>query len=58
MEKTEVIMTLAKETKGTYVYEETLEGGKPPVLRTQYVQKWVMGTEPPKKIKVTIEPAG
>jgi len=57
MEKTEVIMTLAKETKGTYVYEETLDAGKPPVLRTQYVQKWVLGAEPPKKIKVTIEPA-
>ena len=57
MEKTEVVMTLAKETKGTYVYEETLEAGKPPVLRTQYVQKWVLGPEPPKKIKVSIEPA-
>ena len=57
MEKTEIIMTLAKETKGTYVYEEELSAGKPPVLRTQYVQKWVFGAEPPKKIKVTIEPA-
>jgi len=57
MEKTEVVMTLAKETKGTYVYEETLEAGKPPVLKTQYIQKWVLGPEPPKTIKVTIEPA-
>jgi hypothetical protein len=57
MEKTEVVMTLAKETKGTYVYEETIVAGKPPVLKTQYLQKWVVGAEPPKKIKVIIEPA-
>ena len=57
MEKTEVIMTMAKETKGTYVYEEKLDASRPTVLRTQYVQKWVLGPEPPKKIKVTIEPA-
>ncbi len=45
-----------KETEGTYVYEEELgEGGKPPVLKTQYIQKWVLGSNPPAKIKVTIE---
>lgn len=57
MDKIEIIMTLAKETKGTYVYEEAIVAGKPPVLKTQYIQKWVVGAEPPKKIKVTIEPA-
>ena len=57
MERTEVVMKLAKETKGTYVYEESLETGRPPVLKTQYVQKWVLGPKPPEKIKVTIEPA-
>ncbi len=57
MEIIEVIMTMGKETKGTFVYEEKLEAGKPPVLKTQYVQKWVLGPEPPKQIKVTIEPA-
>ncbi len=57
MEKTEIIMTMAKETKGTFVYEEKLEAGKPPVLKPQYVQKWILGPEPPKQIKVTIEPA-
>jgi len=57
MEKIEIVMTLGKETKGTFVYEEELgEGGKPPVLRTQYIQKWALGSSPPKKIKVTIEP--
>ncbi len=58
MEKIEVIMTKAKETKGTYVYEEELgDGGKPPVLKTQYIQKWVLGSDPPTQIKGTIEPA-
>jgi len=58
MEKITVILSKAKETKGTYVYEEELgDGGKPPVLKTQYIQKWVLGTHPPEKIKVTIEAA-
>ena len=58
MEKIEIIMVKAKETKGTYVYEEALdETAKPPVLRTQYIQKWALGSEPPDKIKVTIEEA-
>jgi hypothetical protein len=58
MEKIQIIMTKAKETKGTYVYEEDVaDAGKPPVLKTQYIQKWVLGSNPPDKIKVTIEPA-
>ena len=58
MEKIEIVMLKAKETKGTYVYEEELgPGGKPPVLKTQYIQKWVLGANPPEKIKETIEPA-
>jgi hypothetical protein len=58
MDKIEVILVKGKETKGTYVYEEPLgEGGKPPVLKTRYIQKWALGSNPPEKIKVTIEPA-
>jgi hypothetical protein len=56
MDKIEVILVKGKETKGTYVYEEEPgAGGKPPVLKTQYIQKWVLGSNPPEKIKVTIE---
>ena len=56
MNKIEVILTKAKETKGTYVYEEDIgDGEKPPVLKTQYIQKWALGSNPPGKIKVTIE---
>jgi hypothetical protein len=58
MQKIEVILVKGKETKGTYVYEEELgEGGKPPVLKTQYIQKWALGNHPPDRIKVTIESA-
>ena len=57
MEKIEVILVKGKETKGTYVYEEELGEGKPPVLKTLYIQRWVLGSNPPARIKVTIEPA-
>ena len=57
-EKIQVILAKGKETKGTYVYEEELdEGGKPPVHKTQYIQKWALGSNPPARIKVTIEAA-
>jgi hypothetical protein len=47
MDKIEVILTKAKETKGTYVYEEDVgDRGKPPVLKTQYIQKWGPRLEP------------
>jgi hypothetical protein len=57
MKKAEVVLSRAKETPGTYVYQEELgDGGKPPALKTQYVQKWVLGSHPPDKIEETIEP--
>ena len=52
MEKT-IKMKLGKSTKGTYVYEE--EGGEPPVIRTLYIQKWALGSNPPSQIEVTIK---
>ena len=56
MQKIEIILTKGKETKGTYVYEEEPgEGGKPPILKSQYIQKWALDSNPPDKIKVTIE---
>lgn len=57
MDKIEVILVIGKETKGTYVYEEQIVQGKPPVLKTQYIQKWVLGPTPPDKIRISIEPA-
>ena len=55
MQKIEVILVKGKETKGTYVYEEEPGEGKPPVLKSQYIQRWALGSNPPAKIKVTIE---
>jgi hypothetical protein len=54
MEKREIEMRLRKSTPGTYVYEEESEG-KPPLLKTQYIQRWVLGSRPPQKIKITLE---
>lgn len=57
MEEREVVLLLKKETKNTYRYEEEDQAGVPPVLRTLYIQKWVFGKNPPRKIKVKVAPA-
>jgi len=44
-----------KVTKNTIRYTEIIEGGVPPKIRTVYIQKWALGTTPPKKVRVTIE---
>ncbi len=52
MTKTTITMTLEKETKNTNRYTEVTGTGKPPLLNTLYLQKWV---GQPSKIKVTVE---
>ena len=42
-----------KDTKHTHRYVES-KGGKPPVLRTLYIQKWAV-KGPPEWLTVTIE---
>jgi hypothetical protein len=54
MEKRVIIMTLEKETKGTYRYKEELSG-EPEAIGVQYIRKWAVGTPPPQKIQLTIE---
>lgn len=54
MAKIEAEFEIEKETKNTIRYEEVTDG-KPPVIRTLYIQKWALGKNPPKRIKVTIE---
>lgn len=51
MEKQVLSFEVEKETKNTLRYTEKVEG-KPPVLGTIYVQKWL---SPPAKLTVTIE---
>ena len=44
-----------KVTKNTIRYTEQPEEGKPPAIGTIYIQKWVLGANPPAEITVTIE---
>lgn len=56
MAATSVILKLAKDTQGTYVYQEDLS--KPRTERTFptiYVQKHALPSPPPKEIRVTVE---
>jgi len=52
--KYEAELELEKETKNTYRYM-AVASGQPPAVTTIYVAKWLLGTNPPKKIKLTIE---
>ena len=45
--------TLERETKNTIRYQEEADG-KPPAIGTLYVQKWLLGKEPPQKLTITI----
>jgi hypothetical protein len=54
MEKQTLIFTLERETKNTIRYQEDADG-KPPAIGTLYVQKWLLGKEPPKTLTTTLE---
>ncbi len=54
MESQTLTFTLERETKNTIRYQEDA-AGKPPAIGTIYVQKWLLGTTPPKNLSVTIE---
>lgn len=53
MESQKLSFTLERETKNTIRYAEDASG-KPPAIGTLYVQKWLLGNEPPKNLIVTI----
>ena len=53
MEKQTLTFTLERETKNTIRYSEDTDG-KPPAIGTLYVQKWLLGKEPPEKLTITI----
>lgn len=44
-------------TPGTVVFKEVTENGKPPKLKTQYIQNWVEGIADAQAIEVTIKVA-
>jgi hypothetical protein len=53
MGKQTLTFTLERETKNTIRYAEDASG-KPPAIGTLYVQKWLLGNEPPRKLTITI----
>jgi hypothetical protein len=56
MEKQTLTFSLERETKNTIRYQEDADG-KPPAIGTLYVQKWLLGKEPPQKLTVTLSEA-
>ena len=53
MESQSITFTLERETKNTIRYQED-SNGNPPVIGTLYLQKWLLGDSPPKKLTVTV----
>ncbi|HEU0021388.1 MAG TPA: hypothetical protein VFR55_06925 [Dehalococcoidia bacterium] len=53
MEPQKLRFTLERETKNTIRYAEDASG-KPPAIGTLYVQKWLLGNNPPEKLIVSI----
>jgi hypothetical protein len=54
MDKQTLTFTLERETKNTIWYAEDASG-KPPAIGTLYVQKYALGTDPPKVLRITLE---
>jgi hypothetical protein len=54
MDKHTIEFELEKETKGTYRYQE-IDSGQPLAVGSLYVKKHVVGPNPPKKLRITIE---
>jgi hypothetical protein len=53
METQTLNFTLERETKNTIRYQEDASGN-PPAIGTIYVQKWLLGTTPPRNLTITI----
>lgn len=45
-----------RETKNTFRYQEVVEPGYPVKVGPLYIQKWIVGSKAPARLKVTIEP--
>lgn len=57
LEIIEATFELEKDTKNTYRFQEVVEQGSPPKVKSIYIQKWAVGSDPPEKIRVTVEEA-
>ena len=56
MDQQKITFTMERETKNTIRYQED-RNGKPPAIGTLYLQKWLLGNEPPKKLTVIVAEA-
>ena len=56
MDQQKITFTMERETKNTIRYQEDTNG-KPPAIGTLYLQKWLLGERPPKKLTVTVAEA-
>jgi hypothetical protein len=57
MDTQTLTFTLERETKNTIRYAEHTDG-KPAAIGTLYVQKWLVGKEPPKNLTIIVEAEG
>jgi hypothetical protein len=53
MEKQTLTFSFERATKNTIRYREDTDGN-PPAIGTLYVQKWLLGQEPPKSLIITL----
>ncbi len=53
METQILTFTLERETKNTIRYKEDATG-QPPAIGTLYIQKWLLGKDPPTTLTVTV----
>ena len=55
METQVVRFNRERDTKSTIRYQEEADEGKPNIIGTLYVQKFVLGKNPPEQLVVTIK---
>lgn len=56
MEKQTVVLRRGEEKKHSWRYEEDVDEGDRPVVKTIYFGKHILGEEPPDHVVVTIVP--
>jgi hypothetical protein len=54
MEPQTLTFKVERETKNTVRYQEQTNG-KPPAIGTLYVQKWLLGQQPPQRLQVVLQ---
>ena len=55
METITVRFTIGKETKNTFKFDEVPEAGKPPIMGSLYLPKWILNGRGVRDITVNVE---